>query len=259
MFSLKPMWHKFVSCCHKTYWWLLFLAAYFDRRRVLLIGLLILCAGVFYGLGFVNARSPYWEFKNEMDRIAVSVGMDLHGDSWSDRVLFLQQQLATSQQTNKQLTAYLNEKESEIESLNRQLHFYRQVIAPEDKLRGRLAIFSVQLKPALVNGHYPFEVVVRKSIKEKTLSKGKMLVHAEGLNAEKTAVYHDNVSAPLPFAFRYFQRLQGLIKLPAGFDPQTIYVILVVNGREKLKESYVWQALLDQHERPKETVMTESP
>ena len=189
-------------------------------------------------------QSRYWQFEDEMERIATAVEMDLHGATWTDKVLLLKQQLETSRQANRQLVAYLDEKDEEIENLNRQLHFYRQVIAPEDLTGDQLEIFSFKLRQKLKDGRYPVEVVVRKSIKEKTFSKGEVLIHTEGRKGQKTLLHKDSLIEPMPFSFRYFQRLNGFIKPPEGLEPSTVHATVVLGDKERLTEAYAWQKLL---------------
>ena len=135
-----------------------------------------------------------------------------------------------------------------MEDLNRQLHFYRQVIAPEDLKNNALAIFSLELESVLADGGQPIEIIVRKSMREQTYVKGEVLVQAEGTINGEDILYKDGLVEALPFTFRYFQRLDGVLQFPEDFNPDTIHVILQVDGEEKLRKSYSWKKLLVQRD-----------
>lgn len=246
MFSLKLFFKNFFFACVDAYYWLILFFSDTGRKKVLLGGLLLFSVALAYGIGYFNGQSRYQKFEEEMERVAASLEMDLSGDTWLDKVLLLKQKIETSAQTHKQLSVYLADKEEEIENLNRQLHFYRRVIAPEDLTANQLAVFDVKLKEPLSDGAYPIEVIVRKSMKENAFVRGEMMIHVEGLVEQKRLLHKDGLDEDLPFAFRYFQRLHGLIRLPDHYEPQTLHLILMVDKREKLRKSYSWQELLAQ-------------
>lgn len=246
MLSIKPGLKKILARAHEVRYWPALALSCLSGRKALVGVLFVLCALAFYAFGYTGGQSRYQGFAEEMERVAASIEMDLSGSTWLDKVLLLKQKLETSEQANKRLAVYLAEKEAEIENLNRQLHFYRRVIAPEDLAADQLAVFSLRLKQPLPDGDYPIEVIVRKSMKENVFIRGRLLIHTEGMIGQKNWLHKDSLVEPLPFAFRYFQRLNGLLRLPDGYEPQTVHIVLMVGGREKLKASYSWRELLAQ-------------
>ena len=113
--------------------------------------------------------------------------------------------------------------------LRTQLAFYQQVMAPELNEEGFL-IQGFNLEPALSENSYRFKLVLMQQNKSKNTLKGNLkvtLIGSENGQSKQYALYlmlSDQEQKSLTFSFRYFQVIDGEIRLPDGFQPEQISV-----------------------------------
>lgn len=113
--------------------------------------------------------------------------------------------------------------------LRTQLAFFQQVMAPELNEEGFL-IDGFNLKPALSDNSYRFELVLMQQNKTKSTLRGNLKVTLIGSEKGKAKQYpmnsmlFDQERKMLTFGFKYFQVIEGEIKLPKDFQPEQVSV-----------------------------------
>jgi hypothetical protein len=113
--------------------------------------------------------------------------------------------------------------------LRTQLAFYQQVMAPELKEQGFL-IDGFNIEPALSDNSYRFELVLMQQNKTKNTLKGNLKVTLIGSENGKAKQYtidsmlSDQEQKSLTFSFKYFQVIDGEMRLPEGFQPEQVSV-----------------------------------
>lgn len=120
----------------------------------------------------------------------------------------------------------LAEQQEMITELEKGVHFYRSLMAPGELAEG-LSVHSIDLKPG-VDDTYQFRILVQQSSRKHQLLTGnmKVLVHGE-LKGEHIAYNLSDLSEQVPEAdirlrFKYFQAIDGELKLPEGFSPTVV-------------------------------------
>lgn len=120
----------------------------------------------------------------------------------------------------------LAEQQETITELEKGVHFYRSLMAPGELSEG-LSVHSIDLKPGS-EGTYQFRILVQQSSRKHQLLTGnmKVLVHGER-NGEHIAYNLSDLSEQVPEAdirlrFKYFQAIDGELKLPDGFNPTVV-------------------------------------
>lgn len=167
--------------------------------------------------------------------------------------------LATQQKKTAQLEAEaqmarasLKTSQNEIEklqqekqNLEKELSFYRSIMAPEDNRKG-LTIDSIVIRQADAPGLWQYELVLTQARKQDWYLKGNVNFKITGTHNGKTvqladnAIFAEHNGAP-KFSFRFFQRLTGTIQLPSDFTPQKIYVTAITrDGKQKATAEYSW-------------------
>ena len=117
--------------------------------------------------------------------------------------------------------------------LRTQLAFYQQVMAPELNEQGFL-IEGFNLEPALSDNSFRFELVLMQQNKTKNTLKGNLKVTLIGSENGKAKQYSidallsDQEQKRLTFAFKYFQVIQGEIRLPEAFQPEQVSVHAII-------------------------------
>lgn len=113
--------------------------------------------------------------------------------------------------------------------LRTQLAFYQQVMAPELNEQGFL-IDGFNLEPALSDNSYRFQLVLMQQNKTNNTLRGNLNVTLIGSEKGKAKQYamnsmlFDQKRKKLTFGFKYFQVIDGEIKLPVGFQPEQVSV-----------------------------------
>lgn len=113
--------------------------------------------------------------------------------------------------------------------LRTQLAFYQQVMAPELNEQGFL-IEGFNLESALSDNSYRFELVLMQQNVTKNTLKGNLkvtLIGSENGQAKQYTIdslLSDQEQKSLTFSFKYFQVIDGEIRLPEGFQPEQVSV-----------------------------------
>jgi hypothetical protein len=145
----------------------------------------------------------------------------------------------------------LASKEDEIKSLKEELSFYQSVISPEGKEKG-LNINSFSLSGGANAQLVHFRLVLTQVGSNNKAAKGLVMIRLQGKEGEtdKTLEWWDiraesNAGRPV-FDFKYFQRLEGDILVPANFTPENILIKVLPeqSGLNSIQQSYSWQAIL---------------
>ena len=125
------------------------------------------------------------------------------------------------------LTQDLAENRGAIDELERELAFYREVMAPEDRggsVRLRAPRFLATDQPLV----WEYQVIVQQGSMSDVRNVGDLRLKLFGrLAGEPTMLNLAELDAELEtdalsLNFRYFQRFDGVLRLPAGFAPERV-------------------------------------
>ncbi len=138
--------------------------------------------------------------------------------------------------------------ESHINTLERELSFYRSIMAPELDTIG-LQISNLSMHALEVPGHYQFQLALIQAKKHHVFLKGRfemtILGSLDGKDVEYTLLeLSDMTEKKLKFQFKYFQHFKGQLTLPEGFKPKTVKVMAVTQERkpQKVEKVFPWSA-----------------
>lgn len=152
----------------------------------------------------------------------------------------------------KELLIALSEREKEAHELKEELNFLKSMVSPEGAQPG-VSIRSFTLRATDKPNRYPFKLVlIRVADKGKSKAiKGVVRVRVQGrLDDVSKALDWRNITAPetdeLQFGFQFFQRLEGELRLPEGFEPEKILVKIESPGKKQppVQQSYSWNSVL---------------
>ncbi len=165
--------------------------------------------------------------------------------------LDLEQTMRIENQAYGQVRKDLVSLQEELLELKEELAFYRGIISPEDAERGlQIQNFSVTKGDEPHSWHY--KLVLTRVLKNRGTAKGTAELQVEGVttkSGEKKLLSLGQISAPpvkrLRYNFKYFQNLEGEIRLPSGFTPSRAILVLKPGGkgnRTRLKKIFDWPA-----------------
>lgn len=146
----------------------------------------------------------------------------------------------------------LTDKENEIKALKEELSFYKSIVSPQGKEKGlNINSFTLQSSPSnpqLVK----FQLVLTQVGNNNKAAKGMVLIRLQGKegDSQKTLEWWDiraESSTGRPsFDFKYFQRLENNILIPANFKPENILIKVLPESKRlsSIQQSYSWQAMV---------------
>lgn len=210
-------------------------------RLAVAVALIAALAGAYYvgGQQALRNRLPY----------------DDSADELRTRAIALETQLAIDAQTLEQLRSELSASRGSIDELERELAFYRGVIAPEEQTAG-VQVREPLLRPTNVPGVYSYQFVAQQG--GQTSSSGKRLYKAElqvtvwgqhqGLPTAHSLAELDDalVTGGIELNFRYFQRKSGKLRLPNGFEPErvTLHLNITQPRKKTVTYDYAWSEIV---------------
>lgn len=144
--------------------------------------------------------------------------------------------------------------QEEKKQLEKELSFYRSIMAPELNKAG-LTIDSFIVTPIdpadqdpLKPRNFDFELILTQAKKQDWYIKGRYQIHFITID-EKTQKEHRHsmtqfIKRPrwkANFSFRYFQTFRESFQIPADFHPTAIVVTAIATkGRKKVEKRYPW-------------------
>lgn len=144
------------------------------------------------------------------------------------------------------------ELETRIVSLQSDLTFYKNIMAPSETSKG-LQVDSFTLVPARNGDSYDFKLVLTQVGNNKSYISGVVAVNVIGLRDEEKEVIalrdlsEDIADLGVKFRFRYFQDVEGSLKLPEEFEPLEIQVVAQAEGRKssQAERTFNWDDLTE--------------
>lgn len=152
----------------------------------------------------------------------------------------LKQQIDIEQVTQKNLTQSLKTLQDENAALKEDTAFFRNLLSPEQG-PGGVSIYHVKVEPNnVVSGEYRYRLLLLKAgSREQEFSGAVQLLVSgvqDGRPASLSVLDGKNAKgAGLPVSFKYYQRLEGGFRLPAGMNPKSVQVRVYEAGAAQPK------------------------
>ncbi|NOQ89985.1 MAG: hypothetical protein GQ549_03465 [Gammaproteobacteria bacterium] len=147
-----------------------------------------------------------------------------------------------------QLKETLAQAQNETLELKKELSFYKSIVAPEQGSRS-VAIQTIQLKQNETGG-YDYKIMVSQRGRNDRFARGTIDVSIEGVKKGqpvtlKLADVSNATKKSMKFGFKYFQKFEGVMTLPAAFLPDSIRVkVKPSTGKIKsIDEQFAWSDL----------------
>ncbi len=221
------------------------------RRWLLLV---VLWAGSltlvwFHGRGLVGApplRSPADAGSGATRKDLQALNTEL--EAVRGRLAVAERAEQVAQAATQSLQENLREREQEIAALRADLGFYQRLVGGSD--RRTLGVHTVTLEPVPDTRAYNFVLTLTQNLKKSALTAGTAQISLEGVrNGTVVTVPWNELAAAggmpdLRFSFKYFQRLEGMLTLPAGFAPNRILVSASTSGGERTQQAFAWSEAL---------------
>jgi hypothetical protein len=185
------------------------------------------------------AEASLRELREQFDAQAAALEQALQGEATARR----SDQI--SRAANTELQATLAEREEEVAGLRADLAFYESLVGATGP-RAPLRVHAARFQPEAA-GSWRYTVTLTQNLNRAAITRGTLRFSVEGVREGRLVqlAWGDLVPAAQragqAFSFRYFQRLEGSIVLPAGFTPQRVKVSLS-GPSGAVEQSLPWQA-----------------
>ncbi len=219
--------------------------------RALAALIVVSWTAAFFAGGYFYSQHRFDDLMGDFEQMSKRYNLPYEGVDWPARFSALQRWVEVEDKAAEKMKEYLYEKDRRIKELEEHLYFYRTVVAPEEGGKD-LSIFSVNVGRSEEERVYPIEVILRNHDTKKGAVKGsvKILVEGETGLPGIALVRDDLLKDELKFSFKYFQRLKGVLRLPARFNPSRLSVVVDSRKSKPVKETYAWAALLAKNGSP---------
>jgi hypothetical protein len=153
------------------------------------------------------------------------------------------------QESARRVQDSLQQMEARFRTLEEELAFYRSIVSPDNPESG-LQIHSFTLEPVGRDGEYVYKAVLAQ-VRGSGMVEGTLelaLVGRQGAARVElgSADLGEDLQASQPFGFRYFQNLEGRIRVPEGVTPRSLRVTARTGGDRprQVEQDYAWGAAL---------------
>jgi hypothetical protein len=218
------------------------------RRFYLALGVLVLLMALAVTYWYGERRGGYLHFETAGQLASSAKALEKQSDENARlrlRVSFLEHSLKLANQSATEVRKALIKQQGQMNDLQRQLAFYRGIVAPPAS-DAAVRIAGLQVLPDGSSRAFRFQIVlVRADDKSRPALRGRCTVTVSGERDGKTirlalASVSPNTPDPMKFTLRYFTNLSGALRLPSNFTPHEIDVSVDVEGKGTTRASFNW-------------------
>lgn len=220
------------------------------QRRGIIIGAWLMVATVTvaaYELGHYQAGYKRIEFAAERERLETALAQQAATNArLGEQITILERTQLIDSKAYQSVRDELKLLQGEILELREEVEFYRGIVSPVERQAG-LNIQSLNIQSAGEERLYHYDLVMSQVLKNDRYVSGVVKLYLQGVQEgePQTLEFADlspNDSVTRNFRFRYFQRMEGDIRLPAGFVPRNVMVEMSPQGRKQVSKSFAWSA-----------------
>lgn len=218
------------------------------RGRLVQVGLLVLvsvlCVGLYYfgqyqaGHNLLQAN----ELKQKLEDAIATLQADKA--DLRDRIAQIEQSSQVDQQAYLQVKNDLRQLQQENLELREEVSFYRGIVAPIESSAG-IRVDSFKIEKLNDKGLFHYKFVLTQVLKNDRSIRGSVKIEVDGIqkgrpkSLDLSSVSTDAVKR-LDFKFRYFQKFEGDLQMPAGFAPRQVNLEVHPYKRKIVKADFDW-------------------
>ncbi len=223
------------------------------RRTAILLIFTLVAAAAGYATGLAQGG---FRFSNTQEsNRALEDELETLREDFRDarqQLINLERGKAIDEQALNQARRTIVELETRIVSLQSDLTFYRNIMAPSETSKG-LQVDSLTLAFDRAQDAYDFKLVLTQVGNNKSYISGVVAVNVIGLRDEEKEVIalrdlsDDIEDLGVKFRFRYFQDVEGSLVLPEDFEPIEIQVVAQAEGQKssQAERTFRWDQLTE--------------
>jgi len=217
----------------------------------LAIAVLAAVAGYAAALVWGEHQISGLQTENEELEVALAGLQERYRDT-RQQLANLERGRAVDQQALNEARRTIVELETRISSLQSDLTFYKNIMAPSEVSKG-LQVDRLVLSPEKSPGSWKFKLILTQVGNNKSYISGVVAVNVIGMRDEEKEVIAlrdlspDIADLGIRFRFRFFQNVEGTLTLPDGFEPLEVQVVARAQGRKssQAERTFDWGELTE--------------
>lgn len=223
------------------------------RRSVILLTFSIIAAVLGYVTGMAQGGFRFSTAEESRDLLEEQVE-DLREQNReaSQQLINLERGRTIDAQALNQARRSIVDLETRIASLKADLTFYKNIMAPSETSKG-LQVDRFTMQRGRQDDTYGFKLVLTQIGDNKSYISGVVAVNVIGMrNEEKEVIALRDLSDDIDdlgvkFRFRYFQDIEGLLRVPDGFEPVELQVVARAEGSKssQAERTFDWDELTE--------------
>ena len=219
------------------------------RRAFWLAILILITAGGGYLYGYFDSYTQMKVLKEENGYLKDGLRTSEKTiEDLSQRVAVLEKGGEVDRQAADGFRETVKSLKDQVSVLKQEVAFYKGIMAPGSADKG-LRISRIDLDAINAN-QYSYAVMMTQVVDNTNYVQGEVAVNVIGLRSGEQEVIalrdlDDNINElGIPFRFRYFQELKGVLNLPEGFIPQQLQVVMQSRGQnsQRVEETRNWNS-----------------
>ncbi|MEE4185191.1 MAG: DUF6776 family protein [Gammaproteobacteria bacterium] len=173
--------------------------------------------------------------------------LETANEQLSERIAVLETASTVDREAYRQVESQLIELQDKILAQQEDIEFYRGIVGPDDGSRLRIQDFVV--RPARRAGDFELQLVLAQALRSRGEVEGAIDLEVDGqldgapTRLELAQLRADQAGGELSYSFRYFQDLKVRVRLPAGFTPERVHVLVRPAGKaaKTVEDFFVWR------------------
>lgn len=205
---------------------------------VLVLSVLVVASAGSYWFGQMRGQSLQAEAITERDHLRSELAdKRKEADGLRQAVANLKLGSQVDRKASEGVRAEVIDLKTQIAALQEDISFYRSLMAPTGNQRG-LTIGSLNVISTGAQRQYEYKLVVQQLATRHTMLNGTLSFTIIGRQGEQLITLplkdvSDNVSYEnIKLRFKYFQTIEGRLRLPEGFEPEKIELVARSTGSE---------------------------
>lgn len=202
---------------------------------------LLVAGGLIYTHGLTSAGFDRLSVAQKQQELHEQIRtLKAENQELRDSLARAQLALQMDQTAYQDLDKALKNSSQEIVKLREELNFYRNIISPGNK-SGSLQIQRLDIARADIEDQYRYKLVLVQSMKNENRVTGHVKLEVTGEQDGREALLHfPEAGKAIQINFRYFQDVEGQLRLPKNFKPQRIRVQVIQGNAQPVEQQYAW-------------------
>lgn len=237
-------------------------AARARRRRLLMLalGAFVLLGGWgLYHMGRMNAPSEVVRqvevaakrgSADHDELVAENRRLKAENERLSERLTVIKRSAEVDEVADSELHNSLNDLQSRVAELKKELAFYRSIVSPDEAEAG-LRVQAFRVDRSRQDEVYRFHLTLIQAMRHEGSVAGSVRMRLEGLrDGESVSLDWSEIAldpgAKLVFSFKYFQELGAAFRVPDNLEPTLVEVEVApeANGKNAVTETFRWQEVI---------------